>query len=723
AVRALGLAVSRRVKQVLPLAAFLGSLALAASVPIQGHVYEDLKGTADSANSNFVARSGVRVYAYKDDGNGNPDANDTLVATATTDSNGAYELAVSPNATYWVVVDSKTVSPSAGFNNNQGQTDVWAEQTYGPAGSLCANPDQLLGNSSDDPYNRSNAGVCYGGRSGATSDDASSPTTAEHLAKATVGNADVSGLDFGFSFNVVTNTNDRDDDQADNRTAQGTLRQFIQNANAISGANTMRFVPAVAANGGSGNNAWWHIDLALDADSDGVVDILPPISDDSTTVDGTAYSYADGQAERDTNPGSVAGGVSVGTGPDGVEGNADDHYLEPFNLPELEVAGHDAGGSAGRASALLAVLGQSDSDRVDDVEIANLALYDQMADSATFTTNQAVSFRYAENGSAHDLLVGVRADGSEPADGEKVYIGVQVSSSSNVSISRSYIAYGAQYGISLDHTEPTSQITISDVEVQDSGYGHSAGDNIAFHATTGSTIRYTYSHGASSSGNSPAQYRGAGIEVWYGTSNSAITECLVTGSLYHGVTFNSSATYSQTEENRLEHSVIRNNHGPGVLIALYGNSNDGDLSDEVTRRIKISQNAIYDNAGLGIDIVFDTSSDNGDGVSPNDGSVNNQEQNNGQDYPVFTRVRLNQDDLELEGYIGDRTTSQYLSGDYTVEVFLADNSPADQNGPVELDAGGNGIGDKPHGEGARYIGSCSVTLQNGAFSCVLQGVA
>ena len=46
------------------------------------------------------------------------------------------------------------------------------------------------------------------------------------------------GLHFGFSFNVVTNArggDNTDDDPSAARTIQGSLRQFLANANAIAG--------------------------------------------------------------------------------------------------------------------------------------------------------------------------------------------------------------------------------------------------------------------------------------------------------------------------------------------------------------------------------------------------------------------------------------------------------------------------------------------------------
>ena len=57
--------------------------------------------------------------------------------------------------------------------------------------------------------------------------------------KTTVGGSDISGVDFGFSFNAISHVGDGDDDGGNDRTVQGSLRQAIQNANAQSGQQTL----------------------------------------------------------------------------------------------------------------------------------------------------------------------------------------------------------------------------------------------------------------------------------------------------------------------------------------------------------------------------------------------------------------------------------------------------------------------------------------------------
>ncbi len=72
-----------------------------------------------------------------------------------------------------------------------------------------------------------------GGRRAGVADDASTFATAEHVRDVTVADSPVDGIDFGFSFGAVTHTGD---------SGQGSLRQFIENANLVPGENAMRYL-------------------------------------------------------------------------------------------------------------------------------------------------------------------------------------------------------------------------------------------------------------------------------------------------------------------------------------------------------------------------------------------------------------------------------------------------------------------------------------------------
>jgi len=413
---------------------------------VQGHVYEDPAGDANTAA--FVPRADVPVSIYLDDGDGAPSAGDLLIASATTDANGAYAFLVTSGGTYWVAVDSKGVTPAAGYNAGFDQNDVWAEQTYGPAGAWCANPDGLLGGGV--PYERTSSGVCYGGKDGAASDDASALATAEHIARIAVNNADVNAVDFAFSFNVVTNTNDQDDDASANRTAQGSLRQFVQNANAVAGANAMRFVPAVSANANNGSNAWWQVYVQ---NLDSAVDDELTITDAQTTVDGTAYSYADGMSVRDTNTAEVTASETAGVS---------QNPLPTFYGPELEMANANVSSTGFTVDA-------------DDVTIRRMAIYHMRNDAAVLVKPNRQNVLIEEN------FLSARADGSDPGWFNAALYGISTDAAGGMEIDalHNYVAYTDRSGFNYYAAGEVYQNLIEHV-----GSNDPCSDGISIHRGT-----------------------------------------------------------------------------------------------------------------------------------------------------------------------------------------------------------------------------------------------
>jgi hypothetical protein len=253
---------------------------------------------------------------------------------------------------------------------------------------------------------------------GITSDDASALTGAEHVTRVVVAGANVSGVDFGFSFNAVTNTlagDAQDDDLAANRTVQGSLRQFIQNANAVTGANAMRFVPAVPTNDTDGANNWWEVTVTSQ---------LPAVTDAFTTINGTAYSFSDGTSLRDTNPGLLGSGGTVGV--DGL-------VLDQVAATELEIAGVNTVDYGIRIET-------------DDVQVRNLAIY------GFGNTDQEGNIWVQDgyrNAWIEGNLIGSEAGGfSDPGAGLRTMgIGIYVSGADDGTIRNNLIGYTVSGGI------------------------------------------------------------------------------------------------------------------------------------------------------------------------------------------------------------------------------------------------------------------------------------
>jgi len=215
--------------------------------------------------------AGARVLAYRDDG--------SVEAKGATDESGRYALAVGAEGTYWIAVDSKTL-----------RAGTWPEQTAAPAGGSC------LGIELRSP------GPCIGGRRASVSDDARSLETSEHVARVIAGGEGLDRVDFRFRLDVVSNTGDE---------GQGSLRQFILNANAVPGHDELRFAPAEPRSG-----MVWTIVAKTP---------LPELTDD-VTIDGTVRGP---EGEIAAAPrGSINAPVQVGEA---------GRFLIPTDQAELEL--------------------------------------------------------------------------------------------------------------------------------------------------------------------------------------------------------------------------------------------------------------------------------------------------------------------------------------------------------------------------------------------------
>jgi hypothetical protein len=242
---------SRFLQTMCVLAAIASPLAAA---NISGTVFNDPRALA--APSDFRPLAGITVALYRDGGDRRADgADDQAVRTTTTATDGSYAFQSLDAGFYWIVVESRSIGSTHG---------TWPQQTFGAAGSLC---DDGTGA----PRISTKPGPCYGGRNATRSDDAHSLAAANHVAGVSAA-LDGSGVDFAFSDNVVTSTADA---------GQGTLRQFVINANAAAGANEMRFVPVAPQSASRAT-----IRLASP---------LPDLKDNSTAIDGTIYSFINGR--------------------------------------------------------------------------------------------------------------------------------------------------------------------------------------------------------------------------------------------------------------------------------------------------------------------------------------------------------------------------------------------------------------------------------------------
>ena len=624
---------------------------------LSGNVLEDVNGDGDLTGDSGV--NNASVHLFLDDGDGVISAGDTLFASTTTNGTGVYGFLNVPTGDYFVVVDSKTIAPAAGFNAGFNANDVWAVQTYGTDTSLVADgtggTEQRLGNSA------------YGGRQAGVSDtaDTLSLLGSQHVTQVEL-TADVSNIDFGFSFNVVTNVlggDAADDDLSSNRSIQGSLRQFIQNANAISGANVMRFVPADASTNGSGANQYWQVDVTT---------LLPALSDTFTTIDGAAYSFTDGTTLRDANAGVIGTNTPVGLGADAILGSGDETNLTGTQRPELQINTN----AANNLSAGLRVEG-------NDSTIRNIGI--RGFGDAGVEASANIQVDNANDLTIDSVLIGVNADNTSDLDtltGGSNRNGIYLSSSDRSTISNSFVAASGHYGIELDNSD---RAFIERNEVRRNGLDDDLRDGIALtNGAHDNTVRF----------NLVTRNTGGGIDTYQARDTNIITQNTITHNVSSGLIGDGHGVRLYGDNNEVTFNRIAFNRFDGVLVI----GDDGD-SNTPSHHNLISRNSFEGN-DQSIDLSGPSilSRSRGDGVDAIDGD-NATRGNNGVDRPQLNAV-------------------SFLGGTWTVDL----TGPSGSSHSVELyiasAADGQAI-PSSNGEGGTFAGE--FRLSGGVYGLTAAG--
>ena len=406
---------------------------------IAGDIVEDADSDGSIDSLGDASLAGVTVRLYDDDGDGLVGVGDELIAETQTDADGRYSFGGLANGTYAVVADSRTIVPNAGLNDGSGPGSVWAVQTYS-AGA--------------------NASIAAG------SDDASSLLTAAHVQQVVVADAGAAVVDFGFSFTAITTTRSGDDVPGSARSVQGSLDQFLRNANAIVGEQTSHFRLDTADAGYDATTGIWTI--TPDRNLPGIVDAVeldarlqagyldrPLVRieaaaitssavfravDATTTIAGFNIDDASVRGIRlQGGAGHVVAANWIGLRSDGSLGHTRQTAVRVLDA-DVTIGGEDAAdgnriGAAGRGirvsggSATIAnnIVGVGPADGAEQIGIFNAAIGIESGDAASFADirdNQVLvgGGRFAislTNGSGDVLIrgntIGTLADGSEAA--------------------------------------------------------------------------------------------------------------------------------------------------------------------------------------------------------------------------------------------------------------------------------------------------------------------
>ncbi|ELI6447136.1 right-handed parallel beta-helix repeat-containing protein [Photobacterium damselae] len=602
---------------------------------ISGTVYLDENGDSDISGDG-VTPNEVVVRLYRDDdGDGVPSAGDTYLQQMTT-SSGAYSFTELPIDTYFVA----TAPPSTG--------SAVSEQTYAASdtyySAFCdSNGDGTTG---DTPLTTS--GACYGGIDGDRADATTNSTTREHITKVELSfdSENQTNVDFGFSYNVVTNTN---------TSAQGSLQQFITNANTLSGANEMRFVPSVPANDTDPSADWWVISPTSSLTT------ITGTNGANTTIDGTAYSNTDGVTVVDSNPGNYSESQTVGSA-DGCTVET----IAALAKPELQIDMPTV--SSPYASELLII-------NADNTTVRNLSL-----------TGGSLGINIYSAGITDTLieqnLIGIDPAGNDDVIGQETCgtssgcAGIAIANSGNGALTgdngiiRNNAIKTAHHNISLNNL--TSQTdTINWQIIHNQLLGSTSTTATPYHNVY---IRYGIPSYLNVLGNLMRDATGDGIYQG-NTSNVDLIQTFTSNDIQNA---DGDAIHFQSGQlSIVECNVLHNNGDSGVSV-------DGNTNIEGYLITKNSFDANTDNA---IDLHNTTT---GSGVSLNTDLCNNDTgtgANNDLARPQVNYAFLEGSNLRL---IGDMCAT----GDFTFEIYKASAGTGD-TGSDSLDAG----------EGLTYLGS------------------
>jgi hypothetical protein len=554
---------------------------------ITGRVFEDLTygGGAgrDYAASGGVGLAGVTVELY--------DSGGTLVDTQTTNATGIYVFAGMIDGPYSIRVVNETVRSSRG--GGAGCSSCLPVQTFKSdyaASTVIPDPNQVGG---ANPL--------------ATDPAAGTLTGAQSVGSVTIISEGAAGIDFGYNFNTIVNTND---------TGQGSLAQFITNANNLdeSGldieANTLFDPPAgvdlsvfmippsgdaLGRTADPGFNGT-YFDIYLSG-------ALDDLSSDNITIDGrtqTAYS-------GDTNSGSIGGGGSSV----GVSGTS----LAVFDLPEIQVH-RDAGD----------VFVNSGTTN----QIANLSIFSD--------SNSAIRISGGSLGLNSNLL-GVNSLG---VNGGNLETAIEVDGGAGA-LTSNYIATTSQHGLWIRNT--TSYLVIGN-HFRENGLAN-CGNNVRLEDGSGIVIRENLIENAEAAGVDADGFPG-GLELLENTITGSGQDATCFGG-FGGVGARLGGSNSTISGN-----IIHSNGNAGLV--LNDSSGSGNL---------ISQNSFFNNGttadALGIDL--DLSGGFGDGVTLNDTGDTDTGPNDLANFPIIVTAFISGSELVVKGWTRPGSTLEFFFTD------------------------------------------------------------
>ncbi|WP_210513973.1 IPT/TIG domain-containing protein [Hymenobacter terricola] len=527
-------------------------------------------------------------------------------------------------------------------------------------------------------------------------------STAQSQSPATLAadNSTVSGVDFGYNYSTIVNDND---------SGQGSLRQFIINANALTNAGLAqagqlagREVSVFMVPDGNAHNGQRSGLASNVTGSAGAARVLiqlstalPALTDARTRISGATQTAN----INDSNTGVLGTGGTVG-----VKGVA----LAQINRPEVEI----------QANTSLAYGLDLEG---DSLGVSGIAIHGAAIQAGA--TAPAINLQILSN------LIGTTALAvSDP--GGTIYnaqFGIYIRNGGSYgTVRNNLIGYAGNSGLSSSSgSTAAGKLVVTGNEFVQNGYRVVGGDAISVgdQANSGPMV---ITHNLITTSNSD----GLQFEIGQNAVGGVAYNVVRNNTFFDNGNGSTSLARAQLEGAAILY-LQRNGSRTGTnadsiaFNRIYQSQASGIVVGYGQRNVIISRNSTFGNGtiknsntggNLGIDLISQpgyyvsgpglgaTDYGNGDGVTANDGTLNTAFGNGGIDYPVFTLTRYNNaNSITVTGYVGT-TATKALFANATIELYIANNldvAPRTNNGPIFV---GDGL-DFPHGEGQTYIGT------------------
>ncbi|WP_169446448.1 GEVED domain-containing protein [Leucothrix mucor] len=657
---------------------------------LNGIVFEDINygGGAgrDQASASGVGVNGVTVELYDNTG--------AFIASTTTandgTNDGAYEFAGLINGDYHVRVVSDTISSTrSGADGSELAVQTFRTDGTTPVTAEVGGRQPALSDGTAyDIASPSVLNTTSYAFTGGTLDGGQS----QSVTPVTLVGADITGIDFGFNFDTIVNTNDA---------GQGSLRQFILNSNLLTdipnqninaGQETSIFmIPDGTGYAGTANHG------ALDLTAGGLATIATGTGFDAITDHFTALD-ASTQNGASCSPRTLkvvldGSSTAAGSGIDGFTITGNNATVRGFSI-----GGYDRHGINLSGDDALLVCNHVGLDAAGTTATPNTVNGINVSTSVNVQIGDgsAAGMNVLSGNTEQGLFIGVTGAGIVV---DTNHMGTTLDGQTALPNGKHgiFAANISTAGATLTvQNNVSSGNTISGLYVINSeNLTLTTTNNLLGMAANGTTTLANGGHGLHISGGGT------------GTFNATITNNTLSGNTQNGVWIANSRMINITN-NRIGVDTAGNSAGnnsfgirilnsaditigdgtaPGSNI-IANNGSDGLYVDGATDAV-ISRNSLYSNGGLGIDLVSAAAD-----VTLNDANDADTGPNGGLNFPQLTRVVYSGSDLIIQGCAPTGST---------VELFEADVSSTSSSGAT---AGDNSFGKtQDYGEGEVYITS------------------